>query len=139
MGDGASLWYFSNSKPAGERSPTRLQPGIYGLSNASLDTPWPKVQRGKDCLQTLLNRGALSHDDLAGVVSDPALADPSALRDQGMGSDMDRLLSAQFIVTGTYGTRSTTTLWRNRDGRGSWREISFDASGDRRQVEERDF
>jgi uncharacterized protein with NRDE domain len=139
LGDGDSLWYFSNSKPPGERSPTLLEPGVYGLSNASLDTPWPKVQRGKNCLKSLLASDSLSHDDLAGVVSDPALAEAAALREQGMGSDMDRLLSAQFIIAGTYGTRSTTTLWRDSSGRGSWRETSFDTMGDSRQVKERDF
>lgn len=139
LGDSSSLWYFSNSTPAAQRSPTCLQPGIYGLSNALLDTPWPKVGLGKDKLQQVLDGGALSHDSLFAVINDRRLADPGALRLHGMASDMDQLLSAQFIVTGQYGTRSNTTLWTQSDGLVSWRELSFNASGAQQAVRELEF
>jgi len=139
LGDRSSLWYFSNSLPAAERSPSCLLPGIYGLSNALLDTPWPKVSLGKDKLKRLLGTGALSHDRLSAVINDRQLADPGALRPHGMASDMDQLLSAQFIVTSQYGTRSNTTLWTQSDGLTSWRELSFNASGARQAVREKDF
>ena len=45
LGDGENLWYYSNS--AANNDPRLLPPGIYGLSNAQLDTPWPKVEDGK--------------------------------------------------------------------------------------------
>ena len=139
LGDSDSLWYFSNSLPVAQRSPTCLQPGIYGLSNALLDTPWPKVGLGKAKLQQVLDSGALSHDQLSAVINDRQLADPGALRLHGMSSDMDQLLSAQFIVTSQYGTRSNTTLWTQRDGLVSWRELSFNASGARHAVRELEF
>ena len=50
---------------------------------------------------------------------------------------MDELLSAQFIVTPTYGTRSRTTLWTTAAGRAHWRECSYDVDGaetERREV-----
>lgn len=42
-----------------------LQPGIYGLSNHLLDTPWEKVTRGKEKFSTLvseLQNGSLSQE-----------------------------------------------------------------------------
>ena len=50
VGDRDSLWYFANS---GGQAPRALSPGLYGLSNARLDTPWPKVERGKAMLLSL--------------------------------------------------------------------------------------
>ena len=126
VGDREGLWYFSNSDPG---PPRELLPGIYGLSNAMLDTPWPKVERGKARLGALLDAGALSHESLARVVADRTLAEPDSLARLGLDGAMDPLLSAQFIVTESYGTRSSTTLWTDRHGRVHWRELGFDAAG----------
>ena len=128
LGDGDDLWYYSNSS-AGEE-PRLLDPGIYGLSNAQLDTPWPKVANGKEKLGELLENGPVAdHDSLAEVVGNRDMAEPRELARQGLEGDMDRLLSAQFIVTGSYGTRSSTTLWRDRGGAVHWRELSYDGAG----------
>ena len=126
VGDRHSLWFFSNSSPA---QPQCLPPGIYGLSNARLDTPWPKVALGKARLAALLEAGPISHDTLATVVNDRQAADPRALLGHGLDGPMDPVLSAQFIVTGGYGTRSSTTLWIDAHQRASWREQSFNAQG----------
>lgn len=130
LGEGDELWYLTNSLPPAERRPLRLPPGIYGLSNARLDTPWPKVSLGKRRLQQLLaGPEEVDHPALLAVVADTTLANPAELRPQGLDSEMDQLLSAQFIVNTTYGTRSSTSLWRRRDGYTSWRELSFDEEG----------
>jgi len=139
LGDRNSLWYFTNSLPSAERTPLCLQPGIYGLSNARLDTLWPKVELGKTRLKSLLDKEPLCHDALAAVVSDRRLADLQALRPHGMETEMDQLLSAQFIVAGRYGTRSSTTLWMDGNGLASWRELGFDELGEIRDVREFDF
>jgi uncharacterized protein with NRDE domain len=139
LGDRNSLWYFTNSLPAAERAPLCLQPGIYGLSNDRLDTLWPKVDLGKARLKNLLDKEPPSHDALASVVSDRGLADLQALRPHGMETEMDQLLSAQFIITGRYGTRSSTTLWTDRNGLASWRELSFNELGEIREVQEFEF
>ncbi len=125
LGDSDGLWYFSNAEGGAPRS---LAPGIYGLSNASLDTPWPKVELGKARMQGLTT-GPVTHDQLLATVSDERLADPARLHPLGLRETMDRQLSAQFIRAGNYGTRASTTLWRDAAGAGSWRELSFDASG----------
>lgn len=130
LGDGDELWYFSNVPDDGTTQPRQLEPGIYGLSNARLDTPWPKVALGKAALTRLLANGDLSHRALAEVVGDTALAATAALGAQGLRGEMDQLLSAQFIVTPGYGTRSRTTLWREAGGTTHWREQSFNAEGE---------
>jgi len=135
LGDTESLWYFDNNP--GEQ-PMPLTPGIYGLSNARLDTPWPKVEDGKRKLGSLLDEQRLDHDALARVVSDRQLADSDALQLHAVDGDMERRLSAQFIVTEHYGTRATTTLWRDRAGM-HWREQNFDARGEVSAVTEEAF
>ncbi|WP_116368032.1 NRDE family protein [Parahaliea mediterranea] len=134
FGDRHALWYWSNAGGGGQRA---LAPGLYGLSNASLDTPWPKVELGKQRLQNLLVRGnkvgkkgeLQLHEALQDIVQDRRLAAPDALAPLGLGEAMDEQLSAQFICTSAYGTRATTTLAVSRAGTMDWRETSFDASG----------
>ena len=128
LGDRNGLWYYSNSLPVDERCPRQLTAGVYGLSNALLDTPWPKVITGKARMRALLG-GRVGHDRLGETVSDVALAEETALHPLGLSAQMDRPLSAQFITTPTYGTRATTTLWLESGGIASWRERSFDAAG----------
>lgn len=136
VGDRDSLWYYTNRSDA---PPRKLPPGFYGLSNAQLDTPWPKVERGKETLRALLGDGVLTHEALAAVVSDRELADPESLAKLGLDGAMDPLLSAQFIVTDSYGTRSNTTLWIEKNGNAHWREQSFDCHGQTAHLTDQSF
>lgn len=128
LGTPGQLWYFSNRVAA---DPRPLAPGLYGLSNAALDTPWPKVEHGKQRLYALLNsQPAPDCEQLTDVVADRALAAPEALSEQCQVGDMEHLLSAQFIHAGPYGTRACTALWRDAKGNGQWRETRFDERGE---------
>lgn len=129
LGEGEELWYSSNSGPTPNQQAIRLEPGIYGLSNARLDTPWPKVVLGKQRMAEILSAGPLDHRDLASVVTDRQLASREQLDSQGLDGDMEPLLSAQFIVNPDYGTRATTTCWRDSAGQYNWREQSVGADG----------
>lgn len=114
-------WLWASN--ANDMSPQRLAPGIHGLSNALLDTPWPKVARLKDRLRTAIEAGD-SVDGLAASLFD-ALADPSLATDAelprtGIALELERQLSAAFIRTpdGRYGTRCSTLVITERvDGR----------------------
>jgi len=143
VGDTDTLWHFSNLSTlvdSGESPlPQQLSPGLYGLSNASLNTPWPKVVVGKTAMAALVEQEDWGHDQLRNVVSDRNLADPKALAKQGLESEQGRLLSAQFIVGEHYGTRSTTTLWINAQRQANWREQSFSAQGEHLQTSQYDF
>lgn len=126
VGDAGALWYFANN---GRSHPRELAPGLYGLSNANLDTPWPKVELGKARLQALLDDGQLEAEHIASLVADTHTARPEALARLGMETDMEEMLSAQFIITPGYGTRSTTALRMDADGQIHWAEESFDEHG----------
>jgi uncharacterized protein with NRDE domain len=136
VGDIHSLWYYTNSD---ERAPQCLAPGIYGLSNARLDTPWPKVTSGKARLQALLDAGDISHEALATVTASRQLADRLTLDALHLDNGMEPILSAQFIVTAAYGTRSSTTMWADACGLASWQERSFDADGRLRTKQRQEF
>jgi uncharacterized protein with NRDE domain len=126
---GEEMWYLSNA--AQGSAAIALEPGIYGLSNASLDTPWPKVERGKTVLTKVLQEGSdPSHASLAQAVGERSLVNPQELQALGLAGEMDELLSAQFIVTPGYGTRSRTTLWREGSGQMQWREQSYNSEGE---------
>jgi len=125
-GDAGSATWMSN-RAAGELS---LAQGIHGLSNARLDTPWPKLTRTRDAVDAWAARGG---DDLAPLFA--ALADRTRARDAdlpatGVTLEWERLLSAPFIVSGDYGTRCSTVLAIGRDGSARFVERSFDARGD---------
>jgi uncharacterized protein with NRDE domain len=139
VGDRDNLWYYSNSCGDTESEPQCLPPGVYALSNARLDTPWPKTESGRAKLQQLLATGRPSHEQLFTVVADRRPANPDTLQLQGLDSAMDQLLSAQFIVTEGYGTRSCTTAWIDGNQMLQWQEQSFDQQGALREVRTEEF
>ncbi len=92
-----------------------LSPGIYGLSNHLLDTPWPKVTTSKSALSQALTR--LPEDaDLMRLLGNCHIYPDSQLPDTGVGADWERLLSAAFVRSPGYGTRCSTTLTIDRQG-----------------------
>ena len=127
FGDGGGLHYFSNRGDAA--SP--VTPGIHGLSNHLLDTPWPKVTRGKQALAELLTAGdELAPDDLFAILADRTVAPDHLLPDTGVGLERERLLSPLFITSPTYGTRSSTVVLIGRDGDCAFMERSFNGAAD---------
>lgn len=92
-----------------------LAPGVYGLSNALLDTPWPKVGAGKTALEAALT--ALPDDTgLWRLLRDDTVHPDAALPDTGVPLEWERLLSAAFIRGPDYGTRCSTVLKVGADG-----------------------
>lgn len=116
VSDGASLWWTSNIN----HQQRQLAPGIYGLSNHLLDTPWPKVGAGKTALAEALT--ALPDErPLSALLTDQRVHPDPALPTTGVSLEWERLLSAAFVTSPDYGTRSSTVVvWRS-DG---W--VSFD-------------
>ncbi len=125
LGDHSGLYYSSN-KGAKTR---RLQPGLYALSNAHLDTRWPKVLQAKQHLQALLHSD-ISIDALATVLSSTQPAEDKDLPDTGISLEWEKQLSSCFINTEGYGTRATTILLQNTEGVIQLVELRFDQSGE---------
>lgn len=129
-GDGSEIVWLSNRAAEGEAPYRVLDPGIYGISNHLLDTPWPKVVRGKAELARLLERGGeIEPTALLEILLDRTLAVDRALPDTGVGTDLERALSAMFIRVPGYGTRASTALLRTQDGRTLLSERRFDDAG----------
>jgi uncharacterized protein with NRDE domain len=117
--------------------PLRLERGLYGLSNAGLDTPWPKVQRLKAQLRESLT-AAESVDELAAqlfaALADRAPAPDDSLPSTGVRLELERQLSSAFIRTPdqSYGTRCSTLIISERNGRHPVTHVlerSFSATG----------
>lgn len=102
-----------------DANPMRLERGLYGLSNASLDTPWPKVTAAKDRMHDALEHSE-SLDALTAALFD-AMADHTPAPDPllpatGVPLELERALSPAFIRTpdAQYGTRCTTLVVAER-------------------------
>jgi uncharacterized protein with NRDE domain len=124
LGSPEEMIYLSNRG----RGPESLAPGIYGLSNHLLDTPWPKLERTRARFAALLQGGA----PVAGLMAMLADREPAAdgqLPDTGIGPDWERLLSSPFIVNPYYGTRCSTVLKIMEDREMEFIERRFDAAG----------
>ena len=91
-----------------------LPPGIYGLSNAYLNSPWPKVQQGLASFQHLLQTPTLDTDACWAMMEDTTVAADFVLPKTGISYEKEKAYSAAFIITPNYGTRTTTMLLRNQ-------------------------
>jgi uncharacterized protein with NRDE domain len=87
-----------------------LGPGFYGLSNALLDTPWPKLVKGKKKLMPLLLTGSMETEKIFMALRDEERAPDERLPQTGIGLERERALSSIFIKTPVYGTRCSTLL-----------------------------
>jgi uncharacterized protein with NRDE domain len=106
----------------------RIDPGIYGLSNHLLDTPWPKVERGKRALRAAL-AGPVEVAALHRLLADREPAPAHELPRTGVGPERERELSPLFIAGERYGTRASTVVRVRRDGEVVFSEHRFGAAG----------
>ena len=144
--DGETLGFVSNRA----RGVTCLEPGIFGLSNHLLDTPWPKVVSGKAVLERLVAESRVRASDLLALLaphdpasveafhrdatgggnprhgSEPAEAPPA---DNGDDFGRGRSRSSRFILGDAYGTRASTVVLLEPGAAGAFVERSFDARG----------
>ncbi|WP_298186264.1 NRDE family protein [uncultured Pseudomonas sp.] len=123
LGDHQQLWHFNSL----EQRATALPAGVHGISNADLNTPWPKLLRSKSALHSELQ--APHPHRLLELLADPTQAADTELPQTGIGLSFERLLSSAFIASPTYGTRASTALIVNADGSRQIVERSFGING----------
>lgn len=127
LGDDGELAYVSNRGDA----PRALAPGVYGLSNASLDTPWPKLVRAKARLEQVLAEG-VGVDPLLALLADREPGSPEDIAD-AIADDLPeptlRAIAAPFVVMPAYGTRCSTVVLARNDGYITLHERRFDPAG----------
>ncbi len=126
VGGSRALYYFSNRGP---QVPRALPPGIYGLSNHELDTPWPKLKRTRERFESLLKQSDVSAESLFTILADREQAPAQELPATGLPQEWERVVSAPFIVNERYGTRCSNVLFIERNGRTVLQERRFDSAG----------
>ena len=124
--DGIDGYCYSNRADA----VTKLTPGVHGLSNHLLNSPWPKVTRGVDAIgQHLVEDDGPTHlaETLFELLRDAYVPHDHALPDTGVGMDRERELAPMFVRGEVYGTRSSGVLLMETRGEIKFFERSFDA------------
>jgi uncharacterized protein with NRDE domain len=122
LGDRRELFSYSN---CGEKQ--KINSGIYGLSNHLLNTPWPKVSRGKKLLTAALDKkGVELEEALFALLTDRRIPADNKLPETGVGMEWERVLSPIFITSPNYGTRSSSILLIGKNGRVRFVEKVYD-------------
>jgi len=124
-GDARSMFFFSNR--GGQV--TRVAPGLHGLSNHLLDTPWPKVEKGKAGLAALLD-GPFDAEAAFRLLDDTERAPDGELPSTGVSVELEERLSAiRILAVGGYGTRCSTVLSLGEGGKIEFHERSYREDG----------
>jgi len=129
------LFYFSN-KTDGLK---KLEPGIHGISNAILDTPWPKVEKSKRQLKHLIEQQNIHPWEILNLLDDTSPAKDEELPDTGVGLELERMLSSIFIKSEKYGTRSSTIVTVDKNNNVKFVEKTYYANTGRFSNKEFNF
>lgn len=121
LGNADQLYYLSNYKSG----ITTLSNGLYGLSNALLDVPWPKVVKGKKKLAPILGKSDLTTAELMEFLYDTEVATEN-LPNTGVSADLEKALSSMFIKTPGYGSRCSTVVLVDRNNHVRFSERVYD-------------
>ncbi|MCU0367268.1 MAG: NRDE family protein [Cyclobacteriaceae bacterium] len=129
------LWYHSNYG----NEIQRLSSGVYGLSNHLLDTPWPKVTRGKEKFNEAISGDSIGPENLFQLLYDEQRASDQQLPDTGIGLERERALSSMFIKTSGYGTRCSTVITISQNNEVTFAERVYDLDTFAHQTNRFDF
>jgi uncharacterized protein with NRDE domain len=123
--DGAELRYVTNAPAFRDEA---VAPGVHGLSNATLDTPWPKTVRLRQALDAWCADKWETPTPLLKALADRTPGADAELPSTGVGKSLEKLLSSPFIVSPSYGTRCSTVVTVG-GGRIEFTEKRFERSG----------
>jgi uncharacterized protein with NRDE domain len=123
IGDCESLYYYSNR----QQILREVSAGVYGLSNALLDDPWPKVIKGKKELQLALQHDQVNAEQLFAILADQEQPDDRDLPHTGVSLEMERKLAPAFVTMSGYGTKTSTVILIDRSQQVRFWERTFTA------------
>ena len=132
VSDLEQLFYYSNV----EHKIRKLDNGNYGLSNALLNTPWPKVQQGKAAFEKAIHSKEINVDELFEVLRNADQAKEEELPATGIPTELEKALSSVFIKTPDYGTYSSTVLLLEKNGYCKFEERTY---ADQKEMTARQF
>ena len=125
LADSEGCWHLGNHPL--QREP--LAPGVHGISNGRLDAPWPKTRHLMAAMRTWIDAGDDDPRSLWDAMADERIAEDHELPDTGVGIELERRLSPAFIRGDAYGTRASTLVMLDHEGRGRIVERRFGANG----------
>jgi uncharacterized protein with NRDE domain len=121
-GNESALWYYSNYGSGIQK----LTKGFFGLSNHLLDTPWPKVEKGKANFIRLVKDPDLDPVQFFKLLFDAEQAPDHLLPDTGLTIDREKALSSIFIKSPNYGSRSSTVILIDNNNQVTFAERVYD-------------
>lgn len=121
LGDETGIFHFSNVSGL----ITKLEPGIHGVSNALLNTPWPKLNYAKEALSKRVKENNFAEEELFQILKDKTKAQENDLPETGLSKTFEKEVSSVFIDTQGYGTRCSTLLLKNKAGNFKFVERRF--------------
>lgn len=121
-----TLLHYSNIR----KKINRVEPGVHGLSNHLLDTPWHKVQQSKQELSALIRSDSVTDHALFDILLNDKPAPDERLPDTGIPQKLEKTISPVFIKTDAYGTRSSTILLIDKKGRVTFEERRYNEATD---------
>ncbi|MDH5396676.1 MAG: NRDE family protein [Cyclobacteriaceae bacterium] len=122
VGDSDHMYYWSNYG----KNIELLDAGLFGLSNHLLNTPWPKVTKGKEKLKNWIEAENPDIESIFSELYDDLNAPDHLLPDTGIGEEHERLLSPMFIKSGTYGSRCSSIILIDHDDNAIFLERSYE-------------
>ena len=125
VADAQACHYLGNHPAAAQALP----PGIHGMSNGALDAPWPKTRRLTATLARWLQQEQRDMDVIWRALADETQPSDAELPDTGIPLDLERRLSSAFIRGEAYGTRASTVVAIDHEGRGFIHERRFGPNG----------
>ncbi len=121
LADADGCWHLGNHP----RQREALVAGVHGISNGRLDAPWPKTRHLTRALQAWVDADRDDLQPLWDALADERAAPDAELPDTGVGLELERRLSPAFIRGSAYGTRASTIIAVDHDGRGFIHERRF--------------
>lgn len=115
------LYYVSNE--GGHMM--KLKPGLYGISNAFLNTPWPKTNNALESFTHALNSELPDVSAIFELLTDTTTYPERMLPKTGLSPEMEKAVSSIFILTDDYGTRSSALLMIDKMGSGKFTEKTY--------------
>lgn len=106
-----------------------IAPGVHGMSNGGFDVPWPKTRMLCATMQQWIEDGRDGFDTLWRALGDETIAADAELPHTGVGPERERMLSAAFIRGSDYGTRASTIIAIDHEGRGTIVKRRFGPDG----------
>ncbi|WP_340104993.1 NRDE family protein [Rhodohalobacter sp. 8-1] len=125
-GNANQIFYLNNVN----RQFQSVKPGIHGISNAFLDTPWPKVEKAKSLFKKVVQSEKINPEEIFQLLQDSESFPLEKLPNTGLSPEMEKAVSPIFIETDDYGTRCSSLLTIDNDGQVQFTERTFHVTGD---------